>query len=75
MRVIITVTSFAVFIGIVLWAYSGRQNSRFEEAANLPFADDDMQARTVEKAQSADNPQRDASSRILRSSEQEVTGG
>ena len=49
MRVVITVVSFVVFLLIVWWAYSGRQKQRFDEAANLPFADDDMQERTVEK--------------------------
>jgi cytochrome c oxidase cbb3-type subunit IV len=38
---IITVVSFVTFIGIMLWAYSGRRNADFEAAANLPFADDD----------------------------------
>ena len=49
MRVVITVVSFVVFLLIVWWAYSGRQKQRFDEAANLPFADDDMQERTVEE--------------------------
>ena len=53
LRVIITVVSFIVFLLIVWWAYSGRQKERFDEAANLPFADDDMQERTVEKGQPA----------------------
>ncbi len=52
-RVVITVVSFVVFLLIVWWAYSGRQKQRFDEAANLPFADDDMQQRTIEKRQSA----------------------
>ncbi len=55
MRVIITVVSFIVFLLIVVWAYSGRQKKRFDEAANLPFADDDMQERTVEKQQAANS--------------------
>jgi cytochrome c oxidase cbb3-type subunit 4 len=50
MRVVITLLSFACFIGIVVWAFSGRQKSRFDEAANLPFADDEMQQRTIERA-------------------------
>lgn len=50
LRVIITVVSFLTFIGIVLWAYSGDQKKRFDDAANLPFADDDMQHRTVDQA-------------------------
>ena len=49
LRVIITVALFISFLGIVFWAYSARQKDRFDEAANLPFADDDMQHRTVEK--------------------------
>ena len=38
-RILVTVVSFAVFVGIALWAYgSGR---RFDEAARLPFAEGD----------------------------------
>jgi Cbb3-type cytochrome oxidase component FixQ. len=37
MRSIVTVLAFATFIGIVLWAYSGRRRAAFDEAANLPF--------------------------------------
>ena len=33
-----TVVSFAVFIGIVMWAYSRRRRPAFDEAANAPFA-------------------------------------
>jgi cytochrome c oxidase cbb3-type subunit IV len=40
LRIVITTLSFVVFAGIVIWAYSGRQRARFDEAANLPFADD-----------------------------------
>ncbi|MCK7498174.1 MAG: cbb3-type cytochrome c oxidase subunit 3 [Comamonadaceae bacterium] len=32
------------FLGIVVWAYSGRTKRRFEEAANLPFTEDDVPA-------------------------------
>ena len=32
---------FVVFIGIVLWAYSSRRKKDFDEAARLPFADED----------------------------------
>ena len=28
------------FVGLVLWAFSGKRKSGFEEAAQLPFADD-----------------------------------
>ena len=53
MRVIVTVVSFVVFLLIVLWAYSGRQKKRFDEAANLPFADDEMQEKSVARWQAA----------------------
>ena len=32
-----TVVLFAVFIGIVIWAWSGKSKSRFNEASQLPF--------------------------------------
>jgi len=51
LRVVITVALFVAFLGIVFWAYSSRQKVRFDEAANLPFADDEMQQRTVERGE------------------------
>ncbi len=42
LRSIHTVLMFVVFIGICVWAYSGRRKRAFEEAANLPFADEDL---------------------------------
>lgn len=41
LRVIVTVVSFICFIGIVLWAFSRHRNQSFDEAAMLPFLDDD----------------------------------
>ncbi len=41
LRSIVTVVSFAVFIGIVLWAYSDRSKAGFDQAARLPFDEDD----------------------------------
>jgi cytochrome c oxidase cbb3-type subunit 4 len=40
LRVAVTVASFATFVGIVLWAYSGARRRAFEEAAALPFSDE-----------------------------------
>ncbi len=37
LRSIATVASLITFIGIVLWAWSGRNAKDFEKAANLPF--------------------------------------
>lgn len=39
-RGIVTVVTLLVFIGIVAWAWSGRNKARFEEAARLPFEQD-----------------------------------
>jgi cytochrome c oxidase cbb3-type subunit 4 len=35
-----TVLSFLTFVGIFWWAYSARRREAFDEAANLPFADE-----------------------------------
>jgi cytochrome c oxidase cbb3-type subunit IV len=40
-RILVTVASFAVFVGIFLWAYSAGRQARFEEAAALPFREGD----------------------------------
>lgn len=40
---ILTLLVLIAFIGIVFWAYSKRRKRDFDEAANLPFADDDEQ--------------------------------
>lgn len=49
LRTLVTVLSFAIFIGIVWWALAKSNRTRFEEAAMLPFADDDT-AQLKEKA-------------------------
>ena len=41
MRSIVTVLAFATFVGIVLWAFSGRRRAAFDEAARLPFTEDE----------------------------------
>ncbi len=40
MRSAVTVVSILVFVGIVAWAWSKRNKSNFDEAAQLPFKDD-----------------------------------
>lgn len=39
-----TIVVMVVFIGIVIWAWSGKRKARFDEAANLPFTDDEAPA-------------------------------
>lgn len=40
LRILATVLSFIMFVGIVAWAYSRRNEKDFREAANLPFEQD-----------------------------------
>jgi cytochrome c oxidase cbb3-type subunit 4 len=40
MRSAMTVVSLLTFIGIVAWAWSKRNKSSFDEAAQLPFKED-----------------------------------
>jgi cytochrome c oxidase cbb3-type subunit 4 len=47
MRAIWTAVMFAVFIGIVWWAWSGRRKKDFEEAARLPLDDDQAETETA----------------------------
>ncbi len=35
-----TLLAMLAFIAVCVWAYSGRNKARFDEAAMLPFADD-----------------------------------
>ena len=41
LRSIVTVLTFACFVGIVLWAWSRRNQDRFDDAARLPLRHDD----------------------------------
>ncbi len=38
---VMTVVSFATFIGIVLWTFIVKRGADFEAAAALPFADEE----------------------------------
>jgi cytochrome c oxidase cbb3-type subunit 4 len=37
------------FIGLCIWAYSRKRKKAFDEAANLPFADEEMNQRTMQE--------------------------
>jgi cytochrome c oxidase cbb3-type subunit 4 len=41
---VMTVISFTTFLGIVWWAYTPANRGNFDQAASLPFADDDQAA-------------------------------
>ena len=45
LRIIVTLLSFAAFIGIVRWAWSGRNQAGFAEAAQLPFQEESRDRR------------------------------
>ena len=48
-RSIITVISMLTFIGIVFWAYSARRKNDFDEAAMLPFNEEDDLNKTTQE--------------------------
>jgi len=41
LRILVTVASFVVFIGIMIWVWRNRNTADFKEAANLPFQEKD----------------------------------
>lgn len=49
-----TVVLFAVFIGIVLWAYSGKSKRRFKDASQLPFNEVEYPRDATEKNNKGD---------------------
>ena len=47
-RSVVTLICMSTFIGIVIWAYSGARKQDFDEAAMLPFADDQSNTKAQE---------------------------
>lgn len=41
-RGLVTGLLLVSFIGLCFWAYSSKRKADFDEAANLPFADEEM---------------------------------
>jgi cbb3-type cytochrome oxidase subunit 3 len=50
LRGLSTLLLLVAFIGLVVWVYSGRRKKQFEDAAQLPFADEELHRRTVEQS-------------------------
>lgn len=48
-RSFITVLGLLCFLGICFWAYSKRARAGFDEAAQLPFTDDDAPVSTGDR--------------------------
>ena len=44
LRTVITVLGLLCFLGICIWAYSKHAKAGFDEAAQLPFTEDDAPA-------------------------------
>lgn len=47
LRGLSTIFLMMAFIGLCVWAYSKKRKPEFDEAANLPFADEEMNQRTI----------------------------
>lgn len=51
LRGIHSLVIMAMFLGIIWWAYSAHRKKPNDEAAHLPFDDDDVEKRTLEQEQ------------------------
>lgn len=40
LRALLTLACLIVFLGIVVWAYSGKRRARFHDAARVPLEED-----------------------------------
>ena len=49
LRGISTLFVFITFIGLCFWAYNSNRKKSFDEAANLPFADEELNQRTMQE--------------------------
>jgi cytochrome c oxidase cbb3-type subunit IV len=52
LRSVVTIVWFLTFVGLVLWAWSGRRGQDFATAARLPF--DDVDAGSPEGTAASD---------------------
>ena len=46
LRGLSTLLLLIAFVSLVIWAYSGKRKREFDEAANLPFADEPQRKNT-----------------------------
>jgi len=54
LRGLSTLFLLIAFLGLVFWAYSGKRKKEFDEAANLPFADEQT-GRQMENVKGVDD--------------------
>ena len=49
LRGLSTLFLMIAFIGLCFWAYSSKRKKTFDEAARLPFADEELNHRTMQE--------------------------
>jgi cytochrome c oxidase cbb3-type subunit 4 len=49
LRGLSTLFLLVTFIGMCFWAYSSKRKKSFDDAANLPFADEELNQRTKQE--------------------------
>ena len=49
LRGLSTLFLMITFIGMCFWAYSSKRKKTFDEAAQLPFADEELNQRTMQE--------------------------
>ena len=49
LRGLSTLFLMVAFIGLCFWAYSSKRKKTFDEAAQLPFADEELNQRTMQE--------------------------
>jgi cytochrome c oxidase cbb3-type subunit 4 len=49
LRGLSTLFLMIAFIGLCFWAYSKKRKVTFDEAANMPFADEELNQRTLQE--------------------------
>jgi len=49
LRGLSTAFLMVTFIGLCIWAYSKKRKKGFDEAANLPFADEELNQRSMQE--------------------------
>jgi cytochrome c oxidase cbb3-type subunit 4 len=54
LRGLSTAFLMVAFIGLCFWAWSKKRKKSFDEAANLPFADEEINRRTVQEEKEND---------------------
>ncbi|MCP5160532.1 MAG: cbb3-type cytochrome c oxidase subunit 3 [Hahellaceae bacterium] len=55
LRGISTILVMIAFTGVCWWAFGGRRKQRFDDAANLPFQDEDIAQRTLSNTEKKDH--------------------